>query len=82
MPNKYGFQRLGDDVSCIDCPVREPAYRWPEKRQRQHFEAHVKQAAKDAARVARQRARDARRLAAQLRRENDRAYGPGGERAT
>ena len=69
-------------IRAVSSLVREPAYRWPEKRQRQHFEAHVKQAAKDAARVARQRARDARRLAAQLRRENDRAYGPGGERAT
>lgn len=75
MPNKYGFQRLGDTLACIDCDVREPAYRWPEKRQLRHQEAHAREAVKAAERMARQRAREARRLAVQLRRENERAYG-------
>lgn len=75
MPNKYGFQRLGDEVACIDCDVRDPAFRWPEKRQAQHKLAHVKEAERVAQREARQRARDARRLARQTQRENDLAYG-------
>ena len=75
MPDKYGFQRLGDQVACIDCVVRDPAYRWPENRRRRHQEAHVKEAAKVAAREARLRAREARRLARQTQRENQLAYG-------
>lgn len=75
MPNKYGFQRLGDKVACIDCDVRDPAFRWPDNRQAKHKLAHVKEAEKAALREARRRAREARRLASQTQRENALAYG-------
>jgi hypothetical protein len=75
MPNQFGFNLLGPDVACIDCEARGPMYVWTEKEQRKHHEAHVKEAAKVAARRKRQGARDARRLAAQKARENEVAYG-------
>lgn len=75
MPDKYGFQRLGEKVACIDCDVREAAFRWPEQRRARHRLAHVREAEQVAAREARQRAREARRLLRQTQRENALAYG-------
>jgi hypothetical protein len=40
MPDQYGFNHLGDDVRCIDCPAGGPLGRWPEHMRAQHSHAH------------------------------------------
>lgn len=40
MPDKHGFNHLGDDVRCIDCPAGGPLGRWPEHRRAHHARAH------------------------------------------
>jgi hypothetical protein len=36
MPDHYGFNHLGGDVHCIDCPTGGPLGRWPEHKRAQH----------------------------------------------
>jgi HB1, ASXL, restriction endonuclease HTH domain len=40
MPDQYGFNHLGDDVRCIDCPTGGPLGRWPEHKRAQHALTH------------------------------------------
>jgi hypothetical protein len=40
MPDKHGFNHLGDDVRCIDCPTGGPLGRWPEHKRAQHARTH------------------------------------------
>jgi HB1, ASXL, restriction endonuclease HTH domain len=40
MPDKHGFNHLGDDVRCIDCPTGGPLGRWPEHKRAQHALTH------------------------------------------
>lgn len=40
MPDKHGFNHLGDDVRCIDCPAGGPLGRWPEHKRAQHARTH------------------------------------------
>ena len=40
MPDQYGFDHLGDDVRCIDCPAGGPLGRWPENKRAQHGHRH------------------------------------------
>lgn len=36
MPDRYGFNHLGDQVRCIDCPSGGPLGAWPERRRAVH----------------------------------------------
>jgi hypothetical protein len=40
MPDQYGFNHLGDNVRCIDCPTGGPIGRWPEHKRAQHGRTH------------------------------------------
>jgi len=40
MPDKHGFNHLGDDVRCIDCPAGGPLGRWPEHKRARHARTH------------------------------------------
>ncbi|MGH3010099.1 MAG: HTH domain-containing protein [Gaiellaceae bacterium] len=40
MPDKHGFNHLGDSVRCIDCPTGGPLGQWPEHKRAQHARAH------------------------------------------
>jgi hypothetical protein len=40
MPDRYGFNHLGDDVRCIDCPTGGPLGRWPEHKRAAHAHTH------------------------------------------
>jgi hypothetical protein len=40
MPDQYGFNHLGDDVRCIDCPAGGPLGRCPEHKRAQHAHTH------------------------------------------
>ena len=40
MPDKHGFNHLGDDVRCIACPVGGPLGRWPEHKRAQPARTH------------------------------------------
>src|SRR5206468_562244 len=40
MPDRFGFNLLGDTVSCIDCPSGGPIWRWPEEKRQQHALTH------------------------------------------
>ena len=40
MPDQHGFNHLGDDVRCIDCPAGGPLGRWPERKRAQHAHTH------------------------------------------
>jgi hypothetical protein len=40
MPDRHGFNHLGDDVRCIDCPSGGPLGRWPEHKRAQHAHSH------------------------------------------
>jgi hypothetical protein len=40
MPDQHGFNHLGDDVRCIDCPAGGPLGRWPEHKRAQHAHTH------------------------------------------
>jgi hypothetical protein len=54
MPDRHGFNLLGDSVRCINCETRGPIWRWPERERQQHARAH--------------RARSARRMTEPRRR--------------
>jgi hypothetical protein len=32
MPDRHGFNLLGDSVRCIDCETRGPICHWPERK--------------------------------------------------
>ena len=40
MPDQYGFNHLGDEVRCIDCPSRGPLWQWPEHKRARHGRSH------------------------------------------
>lgn len=40
MPDRHGFNLLGDSVRCIDCETGGPIWRWPEHKRRRHARAH------------------------------------------
>lgn len=42
MPDRYGFDELGDEVACIEqgCDARGPRWQWPEKKRREHRLSH------------------------------------------
>ncbi len=40
MPDRHGFNHLGDHVRCIDCPTGGPLGRWPEHKRAQHAHSH------------------------------------------
>jgi hypothetical protein len=40
MPDQYGFNHLGDNVRCIDCPTGGPIGQWPEHRRAKHACSH------------------------------------------
>jgi hypothetical protein len=40
MPDPYGFNHLGDDVRCIDCPTGGPIWQWPEHKRARHGRTH------------------------------------------
>ena len=40
MPDRHGFNLLGETVRCIDCPAGGPLWRWPERKRRQHARSH------------------------------------------
>jgi HB1, ASXL, restriction endonuclease HTH domain len=53
MPDRHGFNLLGETVRCIDCPAGGPLWRWPERKRRRHARRHRT--------VARRGGRDVRR---------------------
>jgi hypothetical protein len=40
MPDRYGFNHLGDEVRCIDCPSGGPLWQWPEHKRARHSRTH------------------------------------------
>jgi hypothetical protein len=40
MPDQYGFNHLGDEVRCIDCPSGGPLGQWPEHKRARHGRTH------------------------------------------
>jgi hypothetical protein len=40
MPDQYGFNHLGDEVRCIDCPSGGPLGQWPEHKRARHGRSH------------------------------------------
>lgn len=40
MPDQYGFNHLGDNVRCIDCPTGGPIGHWPEHKRAKHACRH------------------------------------------
>lgn len=40
MPDRYGFDHLGPEVRCIDCPSGGPLWQWPEQERYQHALSH------------------------------------------
>lgn len=40
MPDQYGFNHLGDNVRCIDCPTGGPIGHWPEHKRATHACSH------------------------------------------
>lgn len=40
MPDRHGFNHLGDDVLCIDCHAGGPLGQWPEHERAQHARTH------------------------------------------
>jgi len=53
MPDRHGFNLLGETVRCIDCPAGGPLWHWPERKRRRHARSHRA--------VARRGGRDVRR---------------------
>ena len=44
MPDKHGFNHLGDTVRCIDCPAGGTLGHWPEHKRAQHARRHSRTA--------------------------------------
>jgi hypothetical protein len=40
MPDQYGFNHLGDEVRCIDCPSGGQLWKWPEHTRARHGASH------------------------------------------
>jgi len=40
VPDRFGFNLLGEAVRCIDCDTGGPIWRWPERKRRQHASTH------------------------------------------
>jgi HB1, ASXL, restriction endonuclease HTH domain len=40
MPDRHGFNLLGDSVRCIECEAGGPLWRWPECKRRRHARGH------------------------------------------
>jgi hypothetical protein len=40
MPDQYGFNHLGDEVRCIDCPSGGPLWAWPKHKRARHGRNH------------------------------------------
>jgi HB1, ASXL, restriction endonuclease HTH domain len=40
MPDRHGFNLLGETVRCIDCDAGGPIWRWPERKRRRHARTH------------------------------------------
>jgi hypothetical protein len=40
VPDRYGFNHLGDNVRCIDCPTGGPIGQWPEPKRAHHARTH------------------------------------------
>jgi hypothetical protein len=40
MPDRHGFNLLGETVRCIDCEEGGPIWRWPERKRRRHARTH------------------------------------------
>jgi hypothetical protein len=55
MPDQYGFNHLGDNVRCIDCPQGGPIWRWPKQKRARHARGHDTGRKQSAADVRRQR---------------------------
>ncbi len=55
MPDQYGFNHLGDNVRCIDCPTGGPIWRWPEHKRARHGRTHGTEPKPGAADVRRMR---------------------------
>jgi len=55
MPDQYGFNHLGENVRCIDCPTGGPIWRWPEHKRARHGRTHGTEPKPDAANVRRMR---------------------------
>jgi hypothetical protein len=55
MPDKHGFNHLGDTVRCIDCPVGGPLGHWPEHKRAQHARRHGRTTTTGANELRRQR---------------------------
>jgi hypothetical protein len=43
MPDRHGFNLLGDSARCIDCPAGGPIWRWPERKRSRHARTHQTQ---------------------------------------
>jgi hypothetical protein len=57
MPDKHGFNHLGDNVRCIDCPTGGPLGHWPERKRARHALIHGRTTASAASDLRRQRSR-------------------------
>ena len=55
MPDRHGFNLLGNSVRCIDCETGGPIWRWPEHKRRRHASRHRSRARRRAAQPRRQR---------------------------
>jgi len=55
MPDKHGFNHLGDDVRCIDCPTGGPLGHWPEHKRARHAHTHRRSVTSGASELGRQR---------------------------
>jgi len=55
VPDRFGFNLLGETVRCIDCDTGGPIWRWPERKRRQHASTHRPAPTRRAANHQRQR---------------------------
>jgi HB1, ASXL, restriction endonuclease HTH domain len=55
VPDRFGFNLLGETVGCIDCDTGGPIWRWPERKRARHARRHHALARRGAANRRRQR---------------------------
>ncbi|MGH3032533.1 MAG: winged helix-turn-helix domain-containing protein [Gaiellaceae bacterium] len=55
MPDRHGFNLLGETVRCIDCEAGGPLWNWPERKRHRHASRHRSRAHTSAAETRRQR---------------------------
>jgi hypothetical protein len=41
MPDKYGFDKLDQQMHCTECGVRGPLWRWTEHERDNHHKLHL-----------------------------------------